>query len=90
MKKAKRGKKYSVEPPASTPVQKGKASRGSFFEDVSISKRGRKVILLGLGMVVLGYIVLTQANPEGSNWAAVVAPFFLLLGYATIGIGILL
>jgi|GEM_PF-6225572 len=76
---------------AAAAAQQSKTShRVSPLEDVSISKRGIRVILIGLGLVVLGYIILTQVNPDGSNWAGVLSPFLLLLGYATIGVGILL
>lgn len=55
-----------------------------------ISKRGWKVIGTGIGIVAIGFFVLSFTDPAGQNWASNLSPFLLLGGYATIGIGIVL
>ena len=55
-----------------------------------ISKRGWKVIGIGIGVVALGFLVLSFTDPAGQNWASNLCPFLILGGYATIGFGIVL
>lgn len=55
-----------------------------------ISKRGWKVIGAGIGILILGYIVLSKADSMAQNWAGTLSPFLILGGYALIGIGIIL
>ena len=55
-----------------------------------ISKRGWKVIGLGIGIVAIGFYVLSLTDPGGQNWASNLSPFLILGGYAIIGIGIVL
>ena len=55
-----------------------------------ISKRGWKVIGLGIGIVAIGFYILSLTDPAGQNWASNLCPFLILGGYATIGIGIVL
>ncbi len=54
----------------------------------TISRRGWKVIGGGASLVVLGFAVLTRADPFGRNWAASLCPFLILGGYALMGLGI--
>lgn len=54
-----------------------------------ISRRGWRVIGVGIGVVVLGYIVLGFTDPAGKNWASHMSPFFLIGGYTAIGAGII-
>ncbi len=54
------------------------------------SKRGLRVILGGLSVVVIGFIVLSFTDPAGQNWASIASPFLLVGGYAMIGVGITL
>ena len=56
----------------------------------AISSRGKRVILGGICMVIAGFIILAFADPEGRNFASHLAPFVIIAGYATIGIGIIL
>ena len=56
----------------------------------SISRRGWKVIGIGVGIVAFGFLVLSFTDPGGQNWASNLSPFLLLGGYATIGFGIVL
>jgi len=53
-----------------------------------ISTAGKKVIALGIGVLALGFFVLTFTDRMGRNWASNVAPFLILGGYAIIGLGI--
>ena len=55
-----------------------------------VSKRGWKVIALGIGIVIAGFIVLSFTDPGGRNWASNLSPFLILGGYAVIGMGIVL
>ena len=54
-----------------------------------ISTRGWKVIGAGIGVVVLGFIVLSFTDPGGQNWASTLSPFLILGGYAAVAVGIL-
>ncbi len=55
-----------------------------------VSKRGWKVIGLGIVIAAIGYVVLSFTDPAGQNWASNLCPFLILGGYATIGVGIIL
>lgn len=55
-----------------------------------ISSRGKGTIGIGIGTLAAGFIVLSFADPMGSNWAARIAPFLILGGYVLAGIGIFL
>ncbi|MDE1977524.1 MAG: hypothetical protein KGI84_09750 [Elusimicrobia bacterium] len=55
-----------------------------------ISSRGKKVIALGIGILALGFYVLTLTDRMGRNWASNLAPFLILGAYAVIGLGIFL
>ena len=55
-----------------------------------VSKRGWKVIGCGIGIVTVGFYVLSLTDPAGQNWASNLSPFLLLGGYATIAVGIVL
>lgn len=60
------------------------------FKYGGISKRGWKVIGLGVAIAAIGYYVLSLTDPAGQNWASNLSPFLLLGGYATLAIGIIL
>lgn len=70
------------------PISAGPPPQASPEE--SISGRGKKAIGIGLGILVLGFIVLSRTDPMGRNWASTLSPFLILGGYAVIGIGIFL
>lgn len=55
-----------------------------------ISRRGKIVIACGIGLLVIGFFILTKTNPEGSNWASILSPLLIISGYITIAIGIIL
>lgn len=54
-----------------------------------ISKRGKIIIATGIGLVIVGFLVLTETNPQGDNLASIISPFLLIGGYITIAIGII-
>jgi len=56
----------------------------------TISKRGKKTILTGIAIVIVGFIILASADPEGKNLPSLISPFIIISGYITIGIGIIL
>jgi len=55
-----------------------------------ISPVGKRLIAAGAALVVLGFVVLSFADPLGKNAASVLSPFLLLGGYAAIGLGLFL
>ena len=55
-----------------------------------VSRRGWKVIGIGIGIVAIGFYVLSLTDPAGQNWASNLCPFLILGGYAVIGFGIVL
>jgi uncharacterized membrane protein len=55
-----------------------------------ISRRGWRVIFLGIALVIIGFVILSFASPDAQNWAGKLSPFVILGGYATIGVGIVL
>lgn len=55
---------------------------------IGISALGKKVILAGVGVLVLGFLVLTKTDPAGQNLASNLSPFLIIGGYVIIGIGI--
>ena len=55
----------------------------------AISILGRKMILVGVAILVCGFILLTRTDPAGQNWASILSPFLILGGYLIIGIGII-
>lgn len=56
----------------------------------ALSSRGKALIAAGGASVLLGFAVLSRADALGRNWAATLAPFLLLGGYAAIGVGLFL
>lgn len=54
-----------------------------------ISKKGKIIIAAGIGLVIVGFLVLTGTNPQGDNWASIISPFLLIGGYITIAAGII-
>ena len=61
-----------------------------FIPAEKLSARGKKVIAAGIGVLVVGFWLLTYTDPAGQNWASVLSPFLLIAGYVVIGIGIVL
>lgn len=59
------------------------------LEPIGISRRGKRIIAAGVGVVIVGFFILSKTDPAGQNWASVVSPFLILGGYATIAIGII-
>ncbi|HEX4049162.1 MAG TPA: hypothetical protein VH309_15050 [Elusimicrobiota bacterium] len=56
----------------------------------ALNPLGKKLVLAGGALVVLGFVVLSRADSLGRNWAASLSPFLILGGYAAIGIGLFL
>ena len=55
-----------------------------------LSSRGKALITAGGISVLAGFAVLSRADALGRNWAATLAPFLILGGYAAIGVGLFL
>lgn len=73
---------------APTPGQKAENAAESSHE--AISRRGLKVIGIGLAALAGGFFALSRADSMGGNWEARLAPFLILGAYGAIGIGIML
>ncbi len=56
----------------------------------ALAPGGKLLIKAGGSCILLGFLVLTRADALGRNWAASLAPFLILGGYAAIGIGLFL
>ena len=56
----------------------------------ALSSRGKLLAAAGGFAVLLGFFVLSHADPVGANLAASVSPFLILGGYAAIGVGLFL
>ena len=56
----------------------------------ALSPRGKALVAVGGGLVLLGFAVLSRADSLGRNWAASLSPFLILGGYAAIGVGLFL
>jgi len=56
----------------------------------AVSARGKKIIACGVFLVCVGFFVLTLTDPAGKNWASTVSPLLLVIGYAVIGVGIII
>lgn len=57
-------------------------------EPEGLSSRGKKVIGVGVGILIVGFIVLSRVDPMGRNWAGTLSPFLILGAYVIIGFGI--
>ena len=55
-----------------------------------ISHRGKVTIGVGIGLLVIGFWLLTFTDPRGQNWASTLSPFVIIGAYAVIGIGIII
>jgi hypothetical protein len=66
----------------------GDASFAEKGGEPAVSRRGWKIIGIGVLTVVIGYIVLAFTDPRGENLASRVSPLLLILGYTLIGVGI--
>jgi membrane-bound ClpP family serine protease len=71
-------------------MKKKKIEEKKSDQDQSISSKGKKVILIGIIILILGFFILTKTDPEGQNWASILSPFLIVGGYITIAIGIIL
>lgn len=60
------------------------------LEAEAISLRGKKTIAAGVGVLILGFVILTMTDPEGRNWASHLSPLLILGAYAVIAVGIFL
>lgn len=54
-----------------------------------ISRRGKIIIFYGIGLLVIGFFILSKTNPQGDNWASILSPILLISGYLTIALGII-
>lgn len=52
-----------------------------------LSKRGKKCVLAGICVVAVGFWMLIYTDPGGQNWASIISPLLLVVGYALIGVG---
>lgn len=64
--------------------------KNEVVQETGISKLGRKIILISIFTLVLGFFLLKFTNPEGNNWASRVAPIVIILSYIFIAVGIMI
>ena len=83
---AKKGKGGKAQIPPAKTISGSEAAQPS----EPISRNGWMVIGAGTLCVLVGFFVLSLADPMGKNWAASLAPFLILGGYALIGFGLFL
>ena len=69
---------------------KGQAGKAALAPVEEITSLGKKVIGVGVAILVLGFIVLSRTDSLGRNWASTLSPFLILGGYLVIAIGIFL
>jgi|GEM_PF-3322715 predicted RND superfamily exporter protein len=55
----------------------------------NISKTGWKIIIFSVITLAIGFLLIIFTNPEGTNWASIVAPLIIVISYIFIIIGIL-
>jgi hypothetical protein len=53
-----------------------------------IHKKSIKLLIIGISLVILGFIVLSMVNRMATNWAGYVSPLLLVTGWALIAIGL--
>lgn len=70
-------------------LSKGQSNAESLRAPSAISRRGWKVIGVGLLVAAVGYIVLSFTDSRGQNLASSLSPFLIIGGYAIIGFGII-
>ena len=80
-------KKRKEERGEKTP-EEGVPDTSAVVEADPISSTGKKTIAAGVVLAAAGFMVLTQADARGRNWAGSLSPFLILGGYAVMGWGI--
>ena len=55
-----------------------------------LDSRGKAVVGAGGALVVCGFLLLSFANARATNLPGLLSPFFLIAGYAAIGVGLFL
>jgi len=57
-------------------------------ESAILTRRGWKLVGIGVGVLIFGFIVLSFTDPRGQNFASHLSPFLIIGGYVIIGFGI--
>jgi hypothetical protein len=58
-------------------------------QESSISKNGKIIISLSMIGLIVGFFLLKFTDPEGSNWASILSPIFIITSYIFIAVGII-
>jgi hypothetical protein len=53
------------------------------------NKKGLYIIGIALGVLALGYIILSKVNSDASNWQGAVSPILIIGGYILVAVGIM-
>ena len=64
------------------------AGEGGGIPADGITPLGKRIIGMGVAVIIAGFIVLSRADAMGGNWAANLSPFLILGGYILVGLGI--
>jgi hypothetical protein len=67
----------------------GHSQYAGFAQNSGISKRGWRIIGIGVLVAILGYVVLSFTDPMGENFASHLSPLLIIGGYGIIGYGII-
>jgi len=85
----KLGGKYSVSKKDKfRKKDQSEADQGGPGESAILTRRGWKLVGLGVGVLIFGFIVLSFTDPRGQNFASSLSPFLIIGGYVIIGVGI--
>lgn len=55
-----------------------------------LDSRGKALVGAGGALVIAGFVLLSFANARATNLPGLLSPFFLIAGYAAIGVGLFL
>jgi hypothetical protein len=56
---------------------------------IGISPYGKKIILVSIIFLTIGFVLLKFTDSEGTNLASIISPFIIIFSYIGIAIGII-
>ena len=57
-------------------------------QDKILKKTAIRLLIVGVSLVILGFIVLSMVNRMATNWAGYASPLLLVSGWVLIAIGL--
>lgn len=55
-----------------------------------MSRKNVTMFVVGIFVAALGYILLTQTNPAGNNWASYISAFSITIGYIVVALSLII